>query len=108
MFVDLVSDTVGYLGPAGFYFIIMMACTLVLALLNCMDCCKPPSGQGNCFSPGGIMLVVVVVVVVGVDVCYPSGCCECCACCCPCCVEETVGGRDGPSDLLGASAHGVK
>ncbi len=53
MFVDVVSDTLGYVGPAGFYFIIMMACTLVLALLNCMDCCKPPSGQGNCFSPGG-------------------------------------------------------
>jgi hypothetical protein len=47
MFVDLLNDAVGYLGATGSYFVVMMVCTLVLALVNCLAC-KRPGGQSCC------------------------------------------------------------
>lgn len=84
----LVGDALNFVGPAGVYFMLMLVCTLVLAIANC-GCC----GGGGSGGPG---------------CCDQGGPCECMGVCCPCCVNEQVGGRTGPSDLLGSSAHGVR
>lgn len=43
-------EDLAFAAPAAWYLVVMMCATLVLAVINCSQCCKPPSGEGTCVS----------------------------------------------------------